>query len=236
MQLVQLSLAWSLARRVQHGLHERERLLKRAVDAAEVERRRIAQDLHDGTVQDLTAVSLSLEVASRQLNRDGQRSAATTLDEAAAETRKSVRQLRTLFVDIYPQNLHEQGLAVALKDLVDPFAVRGIRTSIDVPEGLHLDADTERLLYRVAREALRNVAAHAHAQSVDVRVIPENGRVALDIRDDGRGFDASTLSTPTPGHLGLRLLGDLAQDAGGVFRLSSEVGSGTDVYVELPVG
>jgi len=234
MELVQLSLAWSLARRVREGQHDRERLLERAVDAAEVERRRIARDLHDGTVQDLTAVSLSLEVASRQLGREGQTAAARTLDEAAAETRKSVRQLRTLFVDIYPNSLHDQGLGVALQDLLDPFAVRGISTSLSVEPDLRLAAETERLIFRVARETLRNVAAHAHARSVEVRVGTDGGRVSLHVRDDGRGFDASGLNQPAAGHLGLRLLRDLARDAGGTFDVSSKAGCGTEVHLELP--
>jgi signal transduction histidine kinase len=235
LELVQLSLAWSLASRVRAGLRDRERLLKRAVDASELERRRIARDLHDGTVQDLTAVSLSLEVGSRQLARQGQDSAAKTLDEAAAETRKSVRQLRTLFVDIYPENLHEQGLEVALRDLLDPFTVRGITTSLAVPPTLPVAPETERLLYRVAREALRNVAGHAQARSIDVQVVKGGGKVTLTVRDDGRGFDVSRLTNPPPGHLGLRLLSDLASDAGGLFHISSTLGEGTEVRLELPV-
>jgi signal transduction histidine kinase len=235
MQVVQLSLAWSLAQKVRDGLRDRERLLTRAVDAAEMERRRIAQDLHDGTVQDLTAVSLGLEVASRQLRRDGQPTAAATLDEAAAETRKSVRQLRTLFVDIYPNSLRDQGLGVALKDLLDPFAARGIATSLSVQSGLQLPVETERLIFRVARETLRNVAAHAHARSVDVSVENGDGRASLAVRDDGRGFDTSALNRPDAGHLGLRLLRDLAEDAGGTFDVSSRSGRGTEVHLELPV-
>jgi two-component system, NarL family, sensor kinase len=234
MQLLQLSLARSLARKVSDGLRDRERLLTRAVDAAEMERRRIARDLHDGTVQDLTAVSLGLEVASRQLRREGQPAAARTLDEAAAETRKSVRQLRTLFVDIYPNSLRDQGLGVALEDLLDPFAARGIVTSLSVQSGLDLAVETERLIYRVARETLRNVAAHAHAHSIEVRVGASDGMVCLTVRDDGRGFDPSALNRPDAGHLGLRLLRDLAEDAGGTFDVSSRLGSGTEVDLELP--
>jgi signal transduction histidine kinase len=242
MEIIQLSLAWGLSRRVIQGQDERERLLTRALDAAEVERRRIAQDLHDGTVQDLTAVSLALEVASRQLGREGHVQTARALDEAAGDTRRSVRQLRTLFVDIYPDDLHEQGLAVALKDLLDPFTVRGIVTSLDIDTEVPLAQRIERLIFRVAREALRNVAAHARARTVSVcmaRHADPTGRkpasVVLQVRDDGRGFDVSALSTPAPGHLGLRLLGDLARDAGGAFQLSSTPGAGTTVRLELPL-
>ena len=234
MQLVQLSLAWSLARRVREAQRDREGLLMRAVDAAETERRRIARDLHDGTVQDLTAVSLALEVASRQLRREGQGPAAQTLDQAAAETRTSVRQLRTLFVDIYPNSLRDQGLEVALRDLLGPFDRRGIATTLTMQPDLKLPAETERLLYRVAREALRNIAAHARARSIEVGVSAGDGTVSLSVRDDGAGFDASTLDAGANGHLGLRLLTDLTRDAGGTFTVSSRPGSGTTVRAELP--
>jgi signal transduction histidine kinase len=236
MQLVQLSLAWSLARRVRDAQRDREGLLMRAVDAAEKERRRIARDLHDGTVQDLTAATLALEVASRQLRRDGQGEAAQTLDQVSAETRTSVRQLRTLFVDIYPNSLRDQGLEVALRDLLEPFDRRGIAITLTIQPDLRLPAETERLLYRVAREALRNVAAHARAHSVEVRVGAADGRVSLFVRDDGSGFDGSALEGPASGHLGLRLLRDLIQDAAGTFRVTSAPGSGTTVGVELPAG
>jgi len=234
MQLVQLSLAWSLARKVRDAQRDREGLLMRAVDAAEVERRRIARDLHDGTVQDLTAVSLALEVASRQLRREGQLAAAGTLDYAAAETRTSVRQLRTLFVDIYPNSLRDQGLEVALQDLLGTFGARGIATRLSVEPDLRLQAETERLLYRVAREALRNVAAHARAGAVDVRVAADNGTVSLSVRDDGLGFDTSAFTSHSTGHLGLQLLHDLTQSAGGTFQVSSRPRAGTEIRVELP--
>jgi signal transduction histidine kinase len=233
MQLVQLSLAWSLARRVRDGQRDREALLMRAVDAAETERRRIARDLHDGTVQDLTAVSLALEVASRQLRR-GQGVTAQTLDQASAETRTTVRQLRTLFVDIYPNSLRDQGLDVALRDLLKPFDRRGISATLTIPRDLRLPEVTERLLYRVARETLRNVAAHARAHSVEVCVEAADGTVSLVVRDDGTGFDGSALEGAASGHLGLRLLRDLTRDADGTFTVTSMPGSGTTVRVELP--
>jgi two-component system NarL family sensor kinase len=110
-----------------------------------------------------------------------------------------------------------------------------VKTSLSVPPTLSSGREVERLLYRVVREALRNVAGHAHAQSIDVRVTVENERVTLTVRDDGRGFDVARLSNPPPGHLGLRLLSDLAHDAGGQFHISSTVGRGTEVRLDLPI-
>jgi two-component system NarL family sensor kinase len=79
------------------------------------------------------------------------------------------------------------------------------------------------------------VAGHAQARSIDVRVTRGGGKVTLTVRDDGRGFDVSKLANPPPGHLGLRLLSDLATDAGGQFHITSTVGQGTEVRLELPV-
>jgi signal transduction histidine kinase len=234
MELLQLSLAWSLTRRIQENESHRARLLKRVIDMSELERRRIAQELNEGSVNELMAASLSLAATSRRLRREGQAEAAAVLDEAAAETRKSVHQLRTLSVDIYPSNLHEEGIEAALSNLLSPLDGRGITSSLEVQPELRLAPETEKLLYRTAREAIRNVAAHAHARSMEVRIAVDGGRVALTVRDDGRGLDVSTLSTPAPGHLGLRLMADIAQDAGGSFKLTSAAGKGTEIRVELP--
>ena len=112
--LIQLPLAWWLARRVQRGQDERERLLRRAIDASDVERRRIARDLHDGVVQDLAAVSYSLAAAAEEAPAPYD----SDLRTAAAETRHGIGQLRTLLVDIYPPELHRAGLPAALGDLL----------------------------------------------------------------------------------------------------------------------
>ena len=120
--LIQLPLAWWLARRIQRGQDERERLLRRAIDASDVERRRIARDLHDGVVQDLAAVSYSLAAAAA----DAPAPYDDDLRTAAAETRHGIGQLRTLLVDIYPPELHRAGLAAALADVLGSAEARGL--------------------------------------------------------------------------------------------------------------
>src|SRR5207249_8486946 len=109
--LVQVPLAWSMARGLRQGEEERVRLLQRAIDASEAERRRIARDLHDGVVQSLAGVSYSMAAAADRLEGDGRPSAdAVRLRQAAADTRQSMRDLRSLIVEISPPNLHEEGL------------------------------------------------------------------------------------------------------------------------------
>ena len=158
--LIQLPLAWQLANRVRRGQRERVDLLQRAVDASETERRRIAADLHDGVVQSLAGVSYSLSAAANDAPPD----LAPVLREAAAQTREGIRELRSLLVEIYPPELHRQGLEAALGDLLAPCTSRGLKTSLRVePEG-DLPAAVQALFFRAAQEALRNVVKHADAK------------------------------------------------------------------------
>ena len=235
LQLIQLPLARSLARRVEQAHRDRMELLQRAVDASDLERRRIAADLHDGTVQDLVAASYALTSARERLGPDGN-GASTALERADETTRSAVRELRGLLVDIYPPRLREAGLASALRDLCPPLEERGPRTHVDVPTDLQLPDDVTALLYRTAQEAMRNAAEHAEAQNVRVQVRASEGTARLSVADDGVGFDHErALAAAAEGHFGLRLLRDQVRDAGGTFELDSAPGRGTRVGVEVPL-
>ena len=230
LQLVNLPLARSLARRLREGQREREALLQRALDASDVERRRIAADLHDGVVQDLAGVSFSL---AAQADRVDDERTGRLLREGAAQTRDSVRALRTLLVEIYPPNLQNAGLAAALGDLADGMRTRGLETTIDVPDAISLPAPTETLLFRCAQEALRNATRHGAAPHAWVTVTVTDATARLTVRDDGSGFDAARQAAPQ-GHFGLRAMHDLVGDAGGTVDVTSRPGEGTTVTVELP--
>jgi two-component system NarL family sensor kinase len=225
--LIQLPLAWWLARRVQRGQDERERLLRRAIEASDVERRRIARDLHDGVVQDLTAVSFSLSAAAEGAPApyDGE------LREAAAETRHGIGQLRTLLVEIYPPELHRAGLEAALTDVLASASARGLETALDVDPDAALGRDTEALFFRVAQESIRNSVKHAGAKHVSVSVRAWDGRARLEVADDGRGFDPATAGGD--GHFGLRAVEELVHEAGGELELDSAPGEGARVSVEV---
>ena len=235
LELVQLPLARSLARSVARAHREREAALERAVEASELERQRIAADLHDGTVQELVAASYGL-AAARERTEPGS-ATATALARAEETTRAAVRELRTLLIEIYPPRLGDSGLADALEDLVRPLEQRGIAATVAAPADLELPDETAELLYRTAREALRNVAQHAAATSVRVEVARQDGTVSLAVTDDGRGFSPTeALDRPAQGHFGLRLLADRARDAGGTFEVDSAPGRGTRVCVQVPDG
>src|SRR4051794_30201025 len=206
--LIQLPLAWRLARRVRRGHEEREALLQRALDASELERRRIAADLHDGTVQELVGASYALAAARERLGPDGGEPA-QALESAAATARKAVGELRTLMVDIYPPRLREAGLPSVLHDLAAQVEEQGIEARVQAPGDLALPDDVVAILYRTAQEAVRNVVEHAEASKVEIRLTASDGRATLLIEDDGRGFSAEeALARREEGHFGLRLLAD----------------------------
>jgi signal transduction histidine kinase len=234
--LIQLPLAYSLARRLRRRQQEREELLRRAIDASDLERRRIAADLHDGAVQRLAGVSLSLAAAGGNGSgpaRDQRLRAAVS--EAAAETRETIRELRTLLVDIYPPTLQRSGLPAALSDLVAPLRAAGVTVTVEVPEDAHLPADTEALFYRVAQEAIRNSRTHGGASEVRIALVsgPEDTRLVIE--DNGRGFAPGSRSeAEQEAHFGLRLMRDLVDHAGGRLEIDSAPGRGAAIAAVMP--
>jgi two-component system, NarL family, sensor kinase len=230
--LIQLPLAWSLLRRLRRGQHEREALLVRAMEASESERRRIAGNLHDGVVQDLAGLSLTLAAAAERTHEPG---VATMLSGAARSTRHSIRQMRSLLVDIYPANLHSAGLQAALEDLLAPLASRGLTTRAQVDGDLAAAPEVEQLTFRTAQEALRNVLHHAAATTVDLKATLQDDTLELLIEDDGRGLPPGAMRRArADGHFGLALLADRAVGMGGRLTIDSEPGCGTRVRLEVP--
>jgi len=235
--LVQVPLAWSMARGLREGQEERESLLQRAIDASDAERRRIARDLHDGVVQSLAGVSYSLAAAADRLDGgpdDAGVSAA--LRQAAADTRRSMRDLRSLIVEIAPPNLHDEGLDSAVGELVAALAAEGVETAVDIDDAAAPSEETQTLLFRVAQEAVRNVAAHANATRLTVSLTSDNGSARLVVADNGRGFSTDRLEQRREkGHLGLTLLTGLVAEAGGRLLVASTPGQGTRLEAQVPV-
>jgi signal transduction histidine kinase len=228
--LATLPLAWSLARRLQTRQREREELLQRAIESQDVERRRIAGALHDDVVQDLAGLGFSLSAAASRADANG---TASLLTAAAAQTRQTMRKLRAVLVDIYPPRLQRAGLEAAIDDLAAPLAARGANVAVDLPPAAKLPPSVEALVFRAVQEGLRNADKHADAQNVSVSIEVERNRARAQVSDDGRGFDPA--ARPADGHLGLRLLEDLAQDAGGRLRIESTPGEGSRLILDVPL-
>jgi len=226
---------WRVLDRLRDAQRQREQLLQRAVDASDAERRRIAATIHDGPVQELVASSLAITGAAQQASAAGQSGLAEDIREAAATVRSGVASLRSLLVDIYPDRLADAGLLAALVDLVGPLRSRGVTTHVEVDRAdvEALDPASQRLVYAVAREALANVVKHSGACTVSVALHPvppsaAGARAAYElvVSDNGRGFDVDT-GRAKPGHLGLRMVTDLARDHGALLQLASAPGQGT---------
>ena len=233
--LLQIPLAYHLARRVHEGQRDRERLLQRAIDSSNVERRRIAGDLHDGPVQQLAGLSMSLAAKADAL-ASVDPGAATVLRDAASQTRHGVRSLRSALMGIYPPTLERAGLAAALSDLAAPLTEYGLEVELDVPSDLTLPPEIEALLFRASQEAIRNVVAHAEARRVRLHLAADEGVVVLQIADDGKGFSAERQTEARADrHLGLRLLSDLALDANGSFDVATALGEGTRIRLQVPI-
>ena len=233
LELLQVPLAVSLAQRLRRSQRQRENLLRQAIESTDQERRRIARDLHDGVVQDLAGVAFSLGAAARRVG-DGSPESTLVVRESAERVRDAVRSLRSLLVEIYPPNLHEEGVEAAISDLLARLEPRGVRSTLTVdPEVRDVDVETTRLLYRTAQEGLRNVVAHAKATQVDVSLTVDVRSVVLEIKDDGRGIPDGEVPD-REGHFGLKTLTEWANARGAMLTCVSASGQGLTLRLEVP--
>jgi signal transduction histidine kinase len=228
--LLTVPLLWMLTRRLARSAQAREVLLRNAVDASAVERRRIARDLHEGVVQDLSSASATLAAEAAAPTTPAQ--LAHRLRDVDAGIRGTVQALRSLVLEIYPPNLAADGLASALDQLVVPASASGLDVRVRVDDVSGVSDDAVALVWRAAQEAVRNATRHARGSRIDVSVRRHGRRVALRVADDGVGFVPGAFSTQ--GRFGLRSLHDLAAEAGGHLDVETGPGRGTTVVLEVP--
>jgi two-component system NarL family sensor kinase len=233
LQVLQLPLAWRLVRRVQLGQREKEVLQRRAIEASDHERRRIARDLHDGLVQSLVGVSYSLAGTADRARAGGQTDTAAQLDDAAATTRSGVAALRSLITDIYPPSLESLGLRASIIELLATAEKRGLETRMDIASDPRVAPEITAALYRAAQEAVRNVIAHSGATKVQVQLVEEAKVVGIIVTDNGVGPTALP-PDPTRAHFGLRLLQDLTSEVGGWLEVTAGPDGGTQFTFMLP--
>lgn len=234
--LVQAPLFWSLMRRLQRSHEQREGLLANAVTSSRRERRRVASYLHDGPVQELAGLAFALAPVADGAETRGADGEAAVVRTVIDRLRGTVRDLRALLVDLHPPTLATAGLDAALRDLVSPLSARGAAVELRVVGEERLDPDTQALVYRVAQEAVRNVIAYADASTVSVEVGVVDSTARLLVADDGRGFAPETRERRrAEGHLGLSLVEELADQAGGHLTVDSSEGQGTRVRLEVPL-
>ena len=232
-QLAVLPLAVSLARRVEKGEKERSRMMRHSLQVTAQERRRIAQELHDGVIQDLAGLRYAMPVVEAHLPDAPEADAARdAVRRVSAILQDDVAVLRSMLTDIYPPNLHGEGFAQAVQDLAEHARERGTSVVVDIPEDYDEAIDPTRLAYQVIREGLRNVIKHAHARQARVEVRREGAHLHVEVSDDGVGIGDTG---PVKGHLGLRLLEDTLRDFRGRLDVLSEAGGGTTLTATFPV-
>ena len=205
--------------------------VRRVIGAQELERRRLARELHDETGQALTSILLGLKAIRAAPS-------ASDAERAEAELRELVvqalRDVRSLAVELRPSALDDFGLVPALERLADTFAERsGIGAAVEASLGdERLPPETETTLYRLVQEALTNVVKHAAATGVSIVLTRRDGGVSAVIEDDGRGFAPDEVRDDALGLVGLReRLGLL----GGTLAVESTPGEGTALVAYLPL-
>jgi signal transduction histidine kinase len=204
--------------------------LARAVEAQELERRRLARELHDEIGQDLTSLLLSLRTIEEAANAEELESATASLRSLVVTALQDVRRLA---VELRPKALDDFGLVPALERLVQTFMEQtGMDVKLsDALGNRRLPPDVETALYRIIQEALTNIVKHAHARRVSILLTPMQQGAAAIIEDDGLGFD------PDVHHEGLGLLGirERLQLLGGRLTIESSPSSGTTLRAEVPL-
>ena len=194
-----------------------------AIEASEGERARLAADLHDVPIQELSGVIARLEL----------------LPEAAGERdalRRIAAELRTMTSELRPPVLDDLGLPMALESLADQYAHDGTALRVDIADRTRpddsRDPKVDLAIYRVTEEAVRNAMIHADAQRVDVTGVVAGDRVEIEVRDDGRGLDQRALERARrAGHAGLIAMRHRAEAIGARLSLRSELGGGVSVLL-----
>jgi signal transduction histidine kinase len=205
--------------------------VRRVVEAQELERRRLARELHDETGQALTSILLGLKPLEDALADDEARTALAELREQVVAALQNVRRLA---VELRPAVLDDFGLVPALERLTDAFAEQtGIRVDFHSALGeTRLPSEVETALYRVVQESLTNVLKHANAGNVSVSLARRGPAVAAVIEDDGKGFDLRSVREDALGLLGMRERLALLDAR---LEVETRPGAGTTVVAEVPL-
>jgi signal transduction histidine kinase len=231
----ELRLLYQEAQRRERQLGE---LLHQVVSAQETERKRVARELHDATGQSLTAMALGLSGIEAMV-ASGQPVGVEQVRELKAFGTQALGELRQLIADLRPPHLDDLGLVDALQWYILAFKKRYSIAVTFVIEGepVRLSSEYETVLFRIAQEALTNVAKHARASQASVKLIIEPSQIQLAVEDDGQGFDPREIFGQE-GRLtrwGLLGIGERTLILGGLYEIDSKPGAGTRISVKIPL-
>lgn len=231
-----LRLAEAFGSRAALAVHLSQRVERETVDAIleaqEVERSRIARELHDETGSALTAVLLGLAGIDEAATVAEARQASAALRQTARSTLEKVGRLA---FGLRPPALDEFGLGPAVTELGGALEERGgpkVKVDVDIPRGERLPVRVETALFRITQEALTNVVKHADANTVGIVLGRRERSVVLSIEDDGRGFARGQVPGGRLGIVGMR---ERIASLKGTFEIESERGAGTRLTIEIPL-
>jgi signal transduction histidine kinase len=227
-------------RRLEQGMRaserERRHAIERLLRAEEQERRRLAAELHDDTVQVLTACLVALDRLGQTVDAPEHERIATAVAATRRILAAATDRTRRLMFELRPPSLQAEGLNGALRDLVEQAGEEAaLRTAVSVPAE-RFPYVVEEIAYRTVREAIVNVRKHARASALEVVVTVEDGRLCGRVVDDGRGFDvpAAIERSRRQRRMGLDTMRERLHLAGGSVELRSAPGEGTVVSFKLP--
>jgi PAS domain S-box-containing protein len=226
----------SAERALAESEQRRREILTSMLQAEEVERSRIATELHDDTVQVMAAALLSLDRVSLVAARAGSERLASAVAIARATLEEATERTRRLMFELRPAVLHDHGLLEAMRVLAGQVAREvGARAEVTGTSARY-DLAVEELVYRSAQEALANVRKHAEPRWIRVTIAAREGMIESEIRDDGCGFDVGDVrSRPSAAlHLGLDTMIERVRAAGGEIAIDSTPGAGTTVRFTVP--
>ena len=219
--------------------NELSQLTARLFSLQDEERRRIARELHDGTAQNLFAISLDIDQIRKQTN-DADPELRYLLDESTALCDQSLQEIRTLSYLLHPPLLDQAGLVPALRWYVEGFTKRtGVAVNVVAPERVgRMTSEIETALFRIVQEGLTNVRRHSHSETASIRLWRERNEMILEIQDNGRGIDGSERFglTPEMNELGVGIPGmrQRVHQLGGRLDITSG-SSGTVVTAVIPI-
>jgi len=212
-------------------------LSRRLVDAQEAERRQLSRELHDRVGQNLTALGISLDILRTQVPQEGAPELRSRLEDTAGLVETTAGMIENVMSELRPPMLDDYGLQPALEWYANEYARRtGVAAQVHASAALgRLDQATEIGLFRIAQEALNNVAKHAHAHSVRIELARTEQRYEMSITDDGKGLQPIAASAPRrrPG-LGMVTMRERTQALGGEFEISAGIAGGTTIRVTVP--
>jgi signal transduction histidine kinase len=215
---------------------ERARLINKILTATERQRSAMAAELHDGPIQSLTRLGLSLERGQLRLRRGQVEEGGRMFADAQVALSGEVQALRRIMATLRPPVLEERGLVSALSDYVEVVRQQaGITCTLAARLPARLPEDQEIVLYRVAQEALTNVARHARASTARVELIETGDAVMLEVHDDGVGFDPAAELVGGLDHFGLAGMRERVELYGGELTAGPTEAGGWSVRARLPV-